>query len=100
MKYTIMFRHKALEDYDGARHYYEQTSFETKEKFEKAISEGLDKISLNPDGFGFRFDDVRAFSLKKFPYLICYRVNDVSKIATVIAVWHQKRDNKTLKRRY
>jgi plasmid stabilization system protein ParE len=53
MKYTIMFRLKALEDYDGARDYYDQTSVETKEKFEKAISEGLDKISLNPEAYGF-----------------------------------------------
>jgi plasmid stabilization system protein ParE len=53
MKYTIMFRLKALEDYDGARDYYKQTSIEAKEKFEKAISEGLDKISLNPEAYGF-----------------------------------------------
>ena len=37
--------------------------------------------------------------LKKLPYLICYRVDDVKKIVTVIAVWHQARDRETLLKR-
>ncbi len=46
MSYTIMFRRKALVDYDEARDWYHEKSPDLKIRFEKAISEGLKKNSL------------------------------------------------------
>ena len=99
MSYTIMFRRKALVDYDEARDWYHEKSPDLKIRFEKAISEGLKKVALHPKAYSPRFDDVRIMPLKKFPYIICYRVDDTNQIATVIAVWHQARDRDPLQRR-
>ena len=99
MNYTIMFRRKALEDYDEARLWYQDHSKDSKIRFEKGISQALSKIAAHPKAYSYRFNDVRIMPLKKFPYLICYRVDDVHQIVTVIAVWHQARDREILERR-
>ena len=99
MNYTIMFRLKALEDYDEARLWYQNHSDDSKKRFEKAITQSLSKISAAPKAYSYRFDDVRIMPLKKMPYLICYRVDDVKQIVTVIAIWHQKRDRDALEKR-
>ena len=99
MSYTIMFRSQALADYDEARLWYQNQTNDLKTRFEKAISNGLTKITFYPKAYSYRFDDVRMMPLKKFPYLICYRVDDVKQIVTVIAVWHQARDREPLEKR-
>ena len=99
MNHSIMFRHKALEDYDEARLWYQNHSETAKTRFEKAINQGLSKIAATPKAYSCRFEDARMMPLKKLPYLICYRVDDVKKIVTVIAVWHQARDRETLLKR-
>jgi plasmid stabilization system protein ParE len=70
---------------------YNQFSY-VKVRFERTISEGLKKIALHPKAQSIRFEDVRIMPLKKFPFLIFYRVDDTKQIVTVIAIWHQSRD--------
>ena len=99
MSYTIMFRRKALEDYDAACLWYKNHNNELKIRFEKTVTQSLSKIAFHPKAYSYHFEDVRIMSLKKFPYLICYRVDDVKQIVTVIAVWHQARDRDILEKR-
>ena len=48
MSHTILFRLKALEDYDEARLWYQSHNETTKTNFEKAIGQGLSKIGTSP----------------------------------------------------
>ena len=99
MSHTILFSLKALEDYDEARLWYQNHNETAKSNFEKAIGQGLSKIETSPKAYSPRFEDVRMMPMKKFPYLICYRVDDIKKIVTVIAVWHQAKDRDALQYR-
>ena len=99
MSYTIAFVKKALTDYDEACTWYREKSQETEINFIKALDQRLQEIANNPNAYGVRFKNVRAAALKKFPYLVFYKVNHVTQYVHVVAVWHDARDRNVLKRR-
>jgi hypothetical protein len=84
MSYTIAFQKGALKDYNEACIWYRDKSIDTEISFKKVIDQRLQDVANNPDAYGIRFQNARAISLKKFPYLIFYEVDHVSQFVFVI----------------
>jgi toxin ParE2 len=99
MSYTIAFQKGALKDFREACKWYHEKSLDIEINFKESIDERLQNIADNPDAYGIRFKNVRAISLKKFPYLIFYEVEHTRQFVYVLAVWHEARDRKALTRR-
>jgi mRNA-degrading endonuclease RelE of RelBE toxin-antitoxin system len=99
MSYTIAFHKGALKDYKEACKWYREKSIKTEINFKETLDLRLQDIAENPDAYGVRFKNVRAISLKKFPYLIFYEVEHTAKFVYVIAVWHEARSRDVLQER-
>ena len=56
-------------------------------KFFLQINKHFNSIKRNPKAFAIRYDKIRCLYLKKFPYMIHYKVFDELKIVTVKAVF-------------
>ncbi len=99
MSYTLALQKGALKDYDEACKWYREKSLDTEINFQETLDQRLQDIADNPDAYGVRFRNVRAISLKKFPYLIFYKIEHSTQFVYIIAIWHEARDRNVLERR-
>jgi plasmid stabilization system protein ParE len=97
MSYTIRFAPDALGDYSEAYEWYEDKGVE--KKFERAVLDRLKFISLYPEASPYKYLHLRGTHLKKFPYRLFFELNDTHRVATIVAILHDARENALLNQR-
>jgi len=90
MSFAIGFRPEAEADVLAARDWYEEQQPGLGEAFADSLDEIVSRVEPMPRMYPVALRDVRRGKLRKFPYLIYYRVL-VDQIE-VIAVLHGSRD--------
>lgn len=60
-------------DIQDAYDYYQDKSFGLGEKFLDALDDAFDLLRINPN-FQIRYDDVHCLPIKRFPYMIHFRI--------------------------
>lgn len=92
MTLAVLFRPEAGSDLLDTRDWYERQEPGLGEAFANSIDETVDRIEAMPQMYAVVFRDVRRAKLRRFPYLVYYRVS--SELLEVIAVLHGSRDPK------
>ena len=92
MTLAAVFRPEAQADLLQTRDWYERQQTGLGEVFWRAVDEAVIRIEAMPQMYAMVFRDVRRGKLRRFPYLIYYRV--LSDRIEVIAVLHGSRDPK------
>ena len=92
MTLAVVFRPEAEVDLLETRDWYERQRPGLGEAFTNLADETVDRIEAMPQMYAVVFRDVRRVKLRRFPYLIYYRVS--SDLIEVIAVLHGSRDPK------
>jgi hypothetical protein len=88
MNLTLVFQTGVREEIDEAYTWYEKQRSGLGEEFLTEVQFVLDRIERNPELHAPIYKDVRYGRLKRFPYVVYYRI-DPDRIA-VIAVDHSK----------
>lgn len=91
--YTVYIDKRAVDDIRCAIDYYESKVLGLGEKFEIEVDEYINSLELNPF-FEIRYNDVRCLPLKKFPYMIHFRIDKVINKVFIDAVLHTSLDPK------
>lgn len=88
MAYKIVYAHLANLDVAQAVEYYLINASKriTRLFYEEITS--AEKILTNSPYFEIIFKDFRRFPLKKFPYILIYKINESDKIITIFRVFH------------
>lgn len=89
-RFPAVFLADALKDLALAHDYYEEQQVGLGGRFMSAVRQQVVRIENNPDLHGFVHHDIRAACVRRFPYIVFYRV-EANRIA-VIAVQHGSRD--------
>lgn len=76
MDFDFRFSSLAEKNIENATDYYAHISVKVLKNFNKQLDFSISRIITNPY-FQKRFKSVRAFPIKKFPYIIFYEVNDL-----------------------
>jgi plasmid stabilization system protein ParE len=97
MALRIIIRPLAEEDLSSAVKWYILESEKLAAAFLFEFNDAVNIVSRVPLGFQKKYKTVRAFALKKFPYNVYYIVN--KNTMYIVAVLHQKRNPKLLKKR-
>jgi toxin ParE1/3/4 len=84
------FRPEAVADVLEARRWYEEQELGLGDAFAASVEEVVNRIKSMPRMYPVAHRDVRRGKLRKFPYLIYYRVHP-NKLE-VLAVLHGSRD--------
>lgn len=92
MSYEIIIQHEALQDIQTTYAWYEEQLPGLGEDFLNELDACFEKLRKNPQHYSYTFDDFRDVRLKRFPYLIVFRL--VQSIVYINAVKHQKRKPK------
>jgi toxin ParE1/3/4 len=92
MTLAVVFRPEAKSDLLETRDWYERQQAGLGEGFANSVDETVERIEAMPQMYAVVFRDLRRVKLRRFPYLIYYRLS--SDLIEVIAVFHGSRDPK------
>jgi len=76
----------------AARDYYESLLPGLDVRFVNAVVKAIDTIADFPLSFESVSDEVRAYKVKRFPYIVYYKSDGV--VLSIISVAHQSRRNR------
>lgn len=85
-----MLRPEAEQDLQAGWHWYEAQRPGLGDEFATEAHIALQQVGAIPEAFAIKWRDVRSHKVKRFPYLIHYRV--LPDRVEVLAVVHGRRD--------
>lgn len=90
MSLPIVLRSEASRDAEEARDYYNAREAGLGQLFLRRLAECLARVQANPELYGCEWGEVRATRVRKFPYVVYYRILEIH--VEVMAVMHGSRD--------
>jgi toxin ParE1/3/4 len=84
------FHEEAGAEYDAAFDWYLERSPDAARKFDAEVNRGLDEIGQHPQRWATGLHNTRRFLLRKFPFVLIYRVGAGGDIE-ILAVAHTSR---------
>ncbi len=97
MTVPIHFRPEAVDEIDATFQWYEEQRAGLGEEFLSALLDQLDRMQQNPEGWAVLYRKIRACPMRRFPYVIYYRV--LPDRINIVAVQHGHRDPRAWRRR-
>jgi plasmid stabilization system protein ParE len=97
MGLRVVLRPETESDLLQAHDWYEQDGPELAEAFVGSFEATIDRIEAMPQLYAVAFKNIRRSKLRRFPYLVYYRV--LSDRIEVIGVLHGSRDPRVLQER-
>lgn len=97
MRVPLILRPEAQVDLFRARDWYENQQPGLGRAFVDAVDETLEQISATPEGYVVILKGVRRRKLRRFPYLVYYRL--LNDRVEIIGVLHGSRDPGVWQRR-
>lgn len=90
MNRPLIVNPEAETDLANARAWYDLQRMGLGDEFLECVDEAFDSLRRTPDLFARVFDELRLVRVRRFPYLVVYRIDDDQ--ITVVAVYHSRRD--------
>ncbi len=90
-KFEIVFHPQFVADLQNAIEYYELQQIGLGLKFNQTVKDAVDAVCLNPF-YQIRYDNIRCFATKKFPFLLHFEVDENNRIILVHSLVHTSRN--------
>jgi plasmid stabilization system protein ParE len=87
---SVAFLPGARDDIDSAFGYYQREQAGLEIRFTAAVRDQITRIQNGPEIYGFVHGDIRAACMRRFPYVVYYRIDPDQVI--VVAVQHGSRE--------
>ncbi len=95
MKFEVLIEPRAIIDINTIAAYYEEQQINLGFRFTEELESVLSTLELNPY-FQIRYTKYRFLPLKKFPFIIVFKVNEKVGIVSVYSVFHTSQNPKKL----
>lgn len=99
MKYSLIFSPKAQEDIIESISWYNQEKENLGFEFFGQVSEKLSLLVEAPFHYSVRLKNIRTTQIRKFPYLIYFKIDEKRACIIILGVLHTSRDPQTIKKR-
>jgi hypothetical protein len=86
-KFTLDIEPEAFDDIQEAVDFYNSRKSGLGKRFFNTVDKHFDFLKKNYFSFAVRYDDIRCMPVKKFPYIIHYRVLKSQETVSVKAVF-------------
>lgn len=87
MTYNIVILPSAIQDLDAIFEYYYSISKQALESFKRQFDKTIKVLKFNPF-FQIRYNDMRVISIKKFLYVIFFRINSYKQTVYIAAIFN------------
>lgn len=88
MKFRVLYHPDVYEDMKEAMDWYEEKQAGLGNKFLASARTQINSLRNSALQYSIRYDDVRCMPMKKFPYMVHFRVNILEKSVKVEAVFN------------
>jgi len=85
MSFAILYHPQVEDDIRQAMEWYDGKQAGLGDKFFRELNEYIEALAKNP-WYAVRYDNIRCLPLKKFPYMIHFRVNETAQQVYIEAV--------------
>ena len=92
MRFKLLYSNRFFDDLQQSIDWYNDKQVGLGARFFNAIKRRLAEIKRNPYSVAVRYDDVRCAIVKKFPYMIHFRVLPDNKTIEIIAIFNTHRN--------
>jgi plasmid stabilization system protein ParE len=92
MTYTINLTPPAVEDIQTAMDYYNSRSPNLGYRFTDEVDNSLQAIAKLPEAYGYRYKNVRAKLLYKFPFFIFFIIDDKKFTVEVLRIFNTSQE--------
>jgi plasmid stabilization system protein ParE len=99
MSFDVQFNIKVIQDIREAKNWYIEKNEKLDILFSKSILEIIEKIKSNPYSFAIRYKNVRFAYPRIFPFIVHFYIDKSTSSIVIIAIIHNKRDIKIIKKR-
>ena len=99
MSYQVIIAESAELDIRDSYLWYESQQDHLGDKFRNHIEDSINSIAQNPLSNQIRYKNVRVFSLKKFPFGIHFKIDEIKSTILILGVFHTSRNTKSWKSR-
>ncbi|MCE2963886.1 MAG: type II toxin-antitoxin system RelE/ParE family toxin [Chitinophagales bacterium] len=90
--YKVLLQPKAKEELQQAISYYAELEVTSlAEKFIQSFEDTLNALEMNPH-FQIKHPPYRACKMKKFPYILFFRIIEELELITVESIFHTSQD--------
>ncbi len=88
--YSIEISDEAELDFDKSYNYYYEENPKVADSFFRSINLAFKNIKKTPKSFPLTHKDIRKYIVKKFPFVVYFRI--VDSLIQVIAIFHTSRN--------
>jgi mRNA-degrading endonuclease RelE of RelBE toxin-antitoxin system len=88
MRYEILITPTAIRDIASAVKYYNLKVKDLGYKFADEIDNCIREIAIMPKAYSIKYQKIRGRSLKKFPFLILYNINESASCIEIVRVFN------------
>lgn len=89
MDYSVVILPSAIQDLDNILEYYSLLSKQTQVSFKTELDKTIKILKINPY-FQIRQNNLRGISIKKFPYIVLFKIDAYKKVIHIVAVFNTK----------
>ncbi len=94
MRYFSNLTARARKELSDAWLWYEKQQSELGDKFEIEVFKRIQQIEENPERYAKRNKNLRETRVRKFPFLIIYRIEKGKDIIIIQSIFHTSRNPK------
>jgi len=94
MNFRVIFHPEVYNDIQEAIDWYNVKQFGIENRFLITVKKQLKTLDKSALQYAVRYDNVRCMPVKKFPFLVHYRVNEKQRIVQVEAIFSTYRNPK------
>ena len=92
--YEVKIDIDAFLDIQEAADWYNYKVEKLGDRFKRKVKLQINGLKNNPETYRIRYNNVRCVLIKKFPFLIHFKIDKKNRIVEVIAVIHTSRNPK------
>ena len=92
MMYRLVFDKEAEAEFADAFEWHELRREGLGAEFEAAIYEALERLASTPEHYSFTDKGFRQMAVKRFRYVIAFRISETQQTIYVSSVFHTSRD--------
>jgi hypothetical protein len=94
MKFTVKYNPDFFDDLVQAVDWYNDKQAGLGDRFLMNVTKQTAQLSASALHYSVKYDDIRCFCIKRFPFVVHYRIHEPSKTVRVEALFHTSRDPK------
>lgn len=92
--FELLIDKDALNDIQKANRWYEEQLPGLGERFQSQVIHQINSLKSNYLIYTIRYKNVRCMKIKKFPYLVHFRIDQENSIVEIFGVFHTSRSPK------